>query len=337
MNHTINEGFFKNVGADISPAIDYMKNLGELIYTTPYINKLKSLILDFCGEQALKSIDLRPNSYFSYIAKNTEAYSERYCTRIGNYPDIMKDVRDKQYYASSYPWNREANIVISPDLLGDDVSVLPDWMNLWPSGDERKSIIHNVIIYGFKNLKDISNIFEPRSKGNLYIENLIIFDCPRLTKVNINFEKLTTHHSNSNSKKKNSLLFFPSADTSYTWMEMKRMFRFISNDNIFFKHKESTSIASISPAPKPTNPQPDPSATPVKSISNADSDLPILLKNGALVYTVDNIADPVGRITKDGKNIYKIKQANIWLNVKDDEAGNKICYNKRGIPLYQLK
>lgn len=334
MNHTINEGFFKNVGADISPAIDYMKNLGELSYTTPYINKLKSLILDFCGERALKSIDLRPNSYISYIAKNTEAYGEQYCTRIGNYPDIMKDVRDKQYYASLYPWNREANIVISPDLLGDDVSVLPDWMNLWPSGDERKSIIHNVIIYGFKNLKDISNIFEPRSKGNLYIENLIIFDCPRLTKVNINFEKLT---SRSNSREKRSLLFFPSADASYTWMEMKRMFRFISNDNIFFKHKESTSIASIAPAPKPTNPQPDPSATPVKPISNADSDLPILLKNGALVYTVDNIADPVGRITKDGKNIYKIKQANIWLNVKDDEAGNKICYNKRGIPLYQLK
>lgn len=335
MNHNINEGFFKNVGADISPAIDYMKNLGELVYTAPYIDKLKSLILNFCGEQALKSINLRAGTFLSYITKNAEAYSEQYCTRIGNYPDIITDVRDKVYYASSYPWNHGVDIIISPDLLGDDVSVLPDWMNLWPSGDERKSIIHNVIIYGFKNLKDISNIFEPRGKGNLYIEHLVIFDCPRLTKVNINFEKLTRR---SNGKERNSLLFFPSVDASYTWMEMKRMFRFISNDNIFFKHKESTSIASIAPAPKPTNPQPDPSATPAKPpISGADGDLPILLKNGALVYTVDNIADPVGRITKDGKNIYKIKQANIWLNVKDDDAGNKICYNKRGVPLYQLK
>ena len=66
-------------------------------------------------------------------------------------------------------------------------------------------------------------------------------------------------------------------------------------------------------------------------------DLPVLVTNNSYnVFTVDNMSNPVGRITRNGQKIYKINQANIWLTVQEID-GRKICFNKRGIPLYELK
>ena len=355
MNKLLNiyEGFFGNVRADLSSEyvfkfIDNMsKNSNQLADAVS--NKIDEVNYTFYPGFSTIACYLLSN-----IRYNGD-YSEKYMNMLNasnisrdsihTIGDLIVGIKDRCYSAPQ--------IIITPETILYDESELPKWVSLKSTlnSSSRGEIACDVYIFGFKNLKNIDTIFD----GMRYIsvKNLFIFDCPKLDKVNINLKPYAC-----------GLVFFdPNKDKKFTYMEIKRMFKLGKVENLVFRHKNSEYKANEEPVPvktsvktsvkttvktsvKPTtirNQSSTPSSPSTPNLNNAAAvpgdikDLPILTTNNSYnVFTVDNMSTPVGRITRNGQKIYRINQANIWLTVQEID-GRKICFNKRGIPLYELK
>lgn len=347
MNKLLNiyEGFFGNIRADLRSefVFKFIDNM-----TNKYANQLLSIIEDKVDEvnntycPGFFSI---ANRCISKIKYNNKDKFDGYMKSINSYniqPDSIRTIGDIVIVNNSrMPWVT-SQIIITPETIGCDNSTLPDWVTLKSSFNNlvQQKTPCDVYIFGFKNLKNIDNIFDGIDES-LNIGSLFIFDCPELDKVNINLKQ-----------HKCDLIFFdPDKDKKFTYMEMKRMFKFNRVKNLVFKHKNSEYKSNEESSPVKTNPttikiknqSSKPSSPETPNLNNAAAapgdikDLPVLVTNNSYnVFTVDNMSNPVGRITRNGQKIYKINQANIWLTVQEID-GRKICFNKRGIPLYELK
>lgn len=344
MNKLLNiyEGFFGNMRADLRSEFVF-KFIDNMI--NKYV-QLASIIKDKVDEvnntyhPGFTSVADR---FITKIKYNTKNKFDDYMKIINSYniqPDNIRTIGDIVTVCDRYMSWINAQIIITPETIGYDNSTLPDWASLKSSfnNSTQRKICCNVYIFGFKNLKNIDNIFDGIDES-LNIESLFIFDCPELDKVNINLKQ----------HKCDTLFFDPDKDKKFTYMEMKRMFKFNRMKNLVFMHKNSEYKSNEESSPVKTKPvtiknQSSKSSSPeTPNLNNAAAiprdikDLPVLVTHNSYnVFTVDNMYNPVGRITRNGQKIYKINQTNIWLTVQEID-GRKICFNKRGIPLYELK
>lgn len=347
MNKLLNiyEGFFGNIRADLRSefVFKFIDNM-----TNKYSNQLLSIIKD--------KVDEVNNTYYpgftsianrcvAKIRYNNKDKFDGYMKSINSYniqPDSIHTIGDIVIVNDSRMRWITSQIIITPETIGYDNSTLPDWVTLKSSFNDlvQQKTPCDVYIFGFKNLKNIDNIFDGIDES-LNIGSLFIFDCPELDKVNINLKQ----------HKCDTIFFDPDKDKKFTYMEMKRMFKFNKVKNLVFMHKNSEYKSNEESSPvktKPTtikikNQSSKSSAPETPNLNNAAAmpgdikDLPVLVTNNSYnVFTVDNMSNPVGRITRNGQKIYKINQTNIWLTVQEID-GRKICFNKRGIPLYELK
>lgn len=352
MNKLLNiyEGFFGNIRADLSS--DFVFNFVDNM-TKKYANQLSDTVRDKFNEV---SNTFYPKfniiaSFYAHIKSNIEDKFVKYMDNIDSYNIAHENVRtigDLVLLNDKYRTYLSSPIFITPETIGCDKTTLPNWVSLKSSYN---NLIHRatgidciVYIFGFKNLKNIDTIFDGMD-NLLNIDSLFIFDCPELDKVNINLKQ---HNCN--------IIFFdPGKDKEFTYMEMKRMFKFGKVKKVVFRHKNSEYKANEEPAPVKTavktavNPttirsqSSTPSSPSTPNLNNATAtpsdikDLPILVSNNSYkIFTADNMSAPIGQITRNGQKIYKINQTNIWLTVQEID-GRKICFNKRGIPLYELK
>ena len=346
MNKLLNiyEGFFGNIRADLSSEFVF-KFIDNMI--NKYANQLLSIISD--------KIDEINNTYypgsvssiyrFKNKIKSNKVKFDNYMDSINSYniqPDNIRTIGDIVIVNDKHESWITSQIIITPETIGCDNSTLPDWVTLKSSFNNlvQQKTPCDVYIFGFKNLKNIDTIFDGIGES-LKIGSLFIFDCPELDKVNINLKQ---HNCD--------IIFFdPDKDKKFTYMEMKRMFKFNRVKDLIFMHKNSEYKSNEEISPVKTKPatikiknQSSKSSAPeTPNLNNAAAmpgdikDLPVLVTNNSYnVFTVDNMSNPVGRITRNGQKIYKINQANIWLTVQEID-GRKICFNKRGIPLYELK
>ena len=344
MNKLLNiyEGFFGNMRADLRSEFVF-KFIDNMI--NKYV-QLASIIKDKVDEvnntyhPGFTSVADR---FITKIKYNTKNKFDDYMKIINSYniqPDNIRTIGDIVTVCDRYMSWINAQIIITPETIGYDNSTLPDWASLKSSfnNSTQRKICCNVYIFGFKNLKNIDNIFDGIDES-LNIESLFIFDCPELDKVNINLKQ----------HKCDTLFFDPDKDKKFTYMEMKRMFKFNRMKNLVFMHKNSEYKSNEESSPVKTKPatiqnHSSKSSSPeTPNLNNAAAiprdikDLPVLVTHNSYnVFTVDNMYNPVGRITRNGQKIYKINQTNIWLTVQEID-GRKICFNKRGIPLYELK
>lgn len=348
MNKLLNiyEGFFGNVRADLRSEFVF-KFIDNMI--NKYV-QLASIIKDKVDEvnntyhPGFTSV---ANRFISKIKYNTKEKFDKYMDSINKYniqPDNIRTIGDIVIVNDNYRSWVTPQIIITPETIGCDNSTLPDWVSLKSSFNNlvnnlvQRKVCCNVYIFGFKNLKNIDNIFDGIDES-LNIESLFIFDCPELDKVNINLKQ---HNCDT-------LFFDPDKDKKFTYMEMKRMFKFNRMKNLVFMHKNSEYKSNEESSPVKTksttirNQSPKSSSSETPNLNNAAAipgdikDLPVLVTNNSYnIFTVDNMSNPVGRITRNGQKIYKINQTNIWLTVQEID-GRKICFNKRGIPLYELK
>lgn len=348
MNKLLNiyEGFFGNVRADLRSEFVF-KFIDNMI--NKYV-QLASIIKDKVDEvnntyhPGFTSV---ANRFISKIKYNTKEKFDKYMDSINKYniqPDNIRTIGDIVIVNDNYRSWVTPQIIITPETIGCDNSTLPDWVTLKSSFNNlvnnlvQRKVCCDVYIFGFKNLKNIDNIFDGIDES-LNIESLFIFDCPELDKVNINLKQ---HNCDT-------LFFDPDKDKKFTYMEMKRMFKFNRMKNLVFMHKNSEYKSNEESSPVKTksttirNQSPKSSSSETPNLNNAAAipgdikDLPVLVTNNSYnIFTVDNMSNPVGRITRNGQKIYKINQTNIWLTVQEID-GRKICFNKRGIPLYELK
>lgn len=344
MNKLLNiyEGFFGNVRADLRSEFVF-KFIDNMI--NKYV-QLASIIKDKVDEvnnTYHPGFTSLANRFISKIKYDTKVKFDKYMDIINSYniqPDNIRTIGDIVIVTDNYRRWITSQIIITPETIGCDNSTLPDWVSLKSSFNNlaQRKVCCDVYIFGFKNLKNIDNIFDGIDES-LNIESLFIFDCPELDKVNINLKQ---HNCDT-------IFFDPDKDKKFTYMEMKRMFKFNRMKNLVFMHKNSEYKSNEESSPvktKPTtikNRSPKSSAPETPNLNNAAAipgdikDLPVLVTNNSYnIFTVDNMSNPVGRITRNGQKIYKINQANIWLTVQEID-GRKICFNKRGIPLYELK
>ena len=351
MNKLLNiyEGFFGNMRADLSSefVFEFIDNM-----INKYANQLSNTVKDKFNEinnTFYPGFTSFASSHMTNIKYNNNDKFSKYMNSINSYniqPDSIRTIGDIIIVNDRDRCWLTPQILITPETIGCDKSTLPDWVSLKSSFNKltQREVPCDVYIFGFKNLKNIDTIFDGIDKP-LNINSLFIFDCPELDKVNINLK----------SQKFDIILFDPAEDKKFTYMEMKRMFKFNNVKNIVFRHKNSEYKAneepvsvktSVKTSVKPTtirNQSSTPSSSSTPNLNNAAAvpgdikDLPILATNNSYnVFTVDNMSTPVGRITRNGQKIYKINQANLWLTVQEID-GRKICFNKRGIPLYELK
>lgn len=344
MNKLLNiyEGFFGNVRADLRSEFVF-KFIDNMI--NKYV-QLASIIKDKVDEvnntyhPGFTSV---ANRFITKIKYNIKDKFDKYMDSINRYniqPDNIRTIGDIVIVNDKYKNWVTSQIIITPETIGCDNSTLPDWVSLKSSFNDpaQRKACCDVYIFGFKNLKNIDNIFDGIDES-LNIESLFIFDCPELDKVNINLKQ---HNCDT-------LFFDPDKDKKFTYMEMKRMFKFNRMKNLVFIHKNSEYKSNEESSPvktKPTtirNQSPKSSSPETPNLNNAAAipgdikDLPVLVTNNSYnIFTVDNMSNPIGRITRNGQKIYKINQTNIWLTVQEID-GRKICFNKRGIPLYELK
>lgn len=337
----LREGFFRNVNAEANH-VPVMKYIDNMVHANNAMMQPVRDAFHECipsdisiGEKELSAIAVR--QYNSNSSTSMEWVYNKLVNDVNHVQEKISQIGDLCAIGRLI----RVNITITPELLGDDPKQLPDWMNLFPS----KVNVNNgcdmisigcLVIAGFKNLEDLSNVLLPAASGShtsLNASMIIIAGCPKLADKSkiVDISKVASNRA--------KIIFFPDDHTAYTLMDIKRKLRFSSYNELMYNkggYDNVNNTPKVNPASLSTPITPKASASPASIDPKTMNNLPILIYRDNKVYTADNQNDPIGRVTRDGKKIYKMNQANIWLTVNDVDGG-RVCMNKRGIPLYILK
>lgn len=363
MKHNINEGFYKNVSIDPRETtaiklLNYYDNMAK--YAEDQLKSADKFIRDATGGKL-------PNNYnntvfalptvINRLSKDYKQQADRLRNsmmngELDNYIGdhfmkvINKDPNNifiTDVYKRTITVNGQAILLLSPETIGGDPNNLNHLNKIFNFSNTITHVDVLVILYGFRNLKefDVKSVFGI-DRSNSFGLSLYVIDCPKLADSNNINIRNNIPQSKGKYKNELNLIFFPDKTSTYTPLQIMRKLHIVDISigavNYFYpKRKTGTEFiggTNDDPTPKISKSSPASTATPVSVSSSGEKvdDLPLLIKKDKnLIYTIDG-TEPIGRITRDGKHIYKGTGATIWFIVGDDH----ICRTKKGVALYRL-